>query len=160
MLCFPGLWWTFLPAPHSTTASPCGHSPGWQWHIPQSAEQHWTVSEQTGKSASALGCVCHNLVALRISGKGEILNDWPPNKNNRDTTGQHPETRGEGYRKRVKVLIENIQEHPSIWVPGGRWGGNNRKRSLPSARMSASQKETKIYFDSAVISRNRGSANC
>lgn len=79
------------------------------------------MSEQTGKSASALGCVCHNLVALRISGKGEILNDWPPNKNNRDTTGQHPETPGEGYRKRVKVLIENIQEHPSIWVPG--WGG-------------------------------------
>lgn len=50
-----------------------GHSPGWQWHIQQSVEQHWTVSEQTGKSASALGCVCHNLVALRISGEENIF---------------------------------------------------------------------------------------
>ena len=34
-----------------------------------------------------------------------------------------------GYRERVKVFIENIQEHPSIWVPGEE---SNRKWSFPS----------------------------
>lgn len=88
-----------------------GHSPGWQWHIQQSAEQHWTVSEQTGKSASALGCVCHNLVALRISGEENTFRWQATQKetSKRETMKQYCETRGGGnYRKRVKVFIKNI----------------------------------------------------
>lgn len=52
------------------------HSPGWQWHIQRSVEQHWTTSEQSGKSVSALGRVCHNLVALRISEEETFWNRW------------------------------------------------------------------------------------
>lgn len=70
----------------------CSHSPGWQWHIQLSAEQHWRVSERTGKFASVLGCVCHNQVALRISGEKEVFRWLPPNRSKRLLTKPSRET--------------------------------------------------------------------
>ena len=58
-------------------------------------------------------------------------------------TGPHPGTQGEGYRKRVKVFIENIQEHPSIWVPGEE---SNRKWSFPSVTECQSKMKTKYIL--------------
>lgn len=87
------------------------------------------------------------------------MSDQPPTQQEQQRNdGQHPRPEGRvTCRERVKVFIENIQEHPSIWVPGGE---NNRKQ-VTFARVSARQKETKICLDySTGISRNRGSATC
>lgn len=107
------------------------HSPGWQWHIQLSAEQHWTVSERTGKSASALGCVCHNLVALRISRKQEVFRWLPPDRTKNRSLNQcmkhfKKEITERGWRFSSKIS-------KSILPSGSLVRKSNRNQSLLSA---------------------------
>lgn len=98
------------------------HSPGWQWHIQQSVEQHWTTSEQSGKSVSAPGHVCHNLVALRIS-KEEILpNRWlKQNEADRKTDSSH----------------EREEEADELTERGWRFSSKISKSILPSVSLKS-----------------------
>lgn len=50
--------------------------PVWRWHTQQWAEQHWTTSWQTGRSASALGHGCRSPAAPLISGRRDGRKRW------------------------------------------------------------------------------------
>lgn len=104
----------------------------WQSHTQQWAEQRWTKSWQSGKSAFALGHVGHSRAGLQLSGrKRQSSEEGKTERRDRQGRGQgqkgrtRPNTNktNEGERKlnsyweRVKFFIKYIQQHSSISVP-------------------------------------------
>ena len=70
----------------------------------------------------------------------------------RKQAGPHPGAQGEGYRERVKVFIENIQKHPSIWVPGEE---SNRKWSFPSVTECQSKWKQNMFWFNCYFKKQR-----